>query len=212
MGEMYLPLLFSASALLICICSFFYFRSYLKRRTGQKRILAELEEEVNKILKSINETTYRDITLIEERGKKLKDLLAEVEKRMNVYFKEMETRQGAEQSYAALTAQAAQAALAAQEKKSAPSYEELGKNRYKLPTEELSDEIVASDTAASAEADAESNPAPADNTPSSIGSMGEQIRSLLHAGLSAAMIASRLGISISEVNFALALLERREDG
>jgi len=41
-------------------------------------------------------------------------------------------------------------------------------------------------------------------------STGEQIRELLKAGFSASIIASRLGISIAEVEFAEALLERRE--
>jgi hypothetical protein len=39
--------------------------------------------------------------------------------------------------------------------------------------------------------------------------MNEQIRNLALAGFSPPLIASRLGISISEVELAMALLERR---
>ena len=40
--------------------------------------------------------------------------------------------------------------------------------------------------------------------------LGEQILSLVSAGFSVPVIASRLGISIAEVEFAAALLERRD--
>ena len=176
----YLPLLFSVSALLICIFSFFCHNSYLKKRTGQKRILSEFEEEVNNILKSINEITERDITLIEEREKELKNLLNEIDKRLSVYIREMESREAAERSY-----------------------EALGKKRH------LIKEIVqeAESPAAEDTEDIVSPPPPFEEPPP----VGEHIRSLARAGISAPLIASRLGISISEVEFATALLERRED-
>ena len=180
MAAVYLPLLLSASALIISIFSFLYFKSYLKRRTGQERILAEFREEVNIILKSINEATDRDISLIEEREKNLKNLLEEVEKRLKVYIREMDGRKEAEKTLAAL------------EKKPPATYEALGKKLYRANI---------SDAAPKAEPQPEAAP------PSSI---GEQIRSLLRSGLSEAAIASHLGISIAEVEFAAALLERRD--
>ena len=186
MGELYLPLLFSAlalaSALIINLFSFFYFKSYLKRRTGQERILAEFRDEVNNILKSINEATDRDISLIEEREKNLKSLLNETEKRVNVYFREMDVRKDAEAAYAALLTEE-------KDKKPAATYESLGKNRFKTPVEPKQEA------------------APPVKPPST----REQIHSLLRSGLSETAIASRLGISISEVEFAAAMPERRDD-
>jgi hypothetical protein len=185
MGALYLPLLLSVLALFVSIFSFFYFKFYLKARTGQERILAEFREEVDRILKSINETTDRDISLIEEREKNLKSLLCETEKRLKLYIRELEGRQEADNAYAA---------LAKQEKKPAATYEELGKSRYRENAE---------DNSAKTDLEPKSAPPP-------VSSVAEQIRSLLRSGLPAAGIASRLGISIAEVEFAAALLERRD--
>jgi hypothetical protein len=221
----YLPLLLSALAFVISVFSLFYFRSYLKARTGQARILAEMREEVNSILKSINETTDRDISLIEEREKNLKALLEDIEKRLKVYIREVEVRRGAEEAY-----------------------RELGKNRYRLPQDppRESDPHGESDLSGESESpgepetrreaarqnrngdsrdaarQAKPNPAfpvpnfevksesasgrPQENLPP----LGEQVLSLVRAGFSVPVIASRLGISIAEVEFAAALLDRRD--
>ena len=203
MGAMYLPLLLSALALLISIFSFFYFKSYLKRRTGQERILAELREEVNNILRSINETTDRDISLIEEREKDLKSLLNEIEKRMKVYIRELERRAEAENTYAALSMPESEPRISGP----TATYEELGKNRYR-GRETEADHLQAADR----DTGPQETSLPAESEPEAASpSMGEQIRSLVRSGLSTAVIASRLGISIAEVEFAAALLERRRE-
>ena len=201
----YLPLLFSALAFLVSVFSFFHFRSFLKARTSQARILSEMREEVNSILKSINETTDRDISLIEEREKNLKALLDEIEKRLKVYIRELEVRRGAEDAY-----------------------RELGKNRYRLFKDS------GNEPEAGGEADRQNRsgdsreavpqvkpafPIPEFNVKTESASgrpqenplpVGEQILSLVRAGFSVPVIASRLGISIAEVEFAAALLGRRE--
>jgi hypothetical protein len=230
----YLPLLLSALALIISVFSFFYHRAYIKTRTSQERILAEMREEVNGILKSINETTDRDISLIEEREKTLRNLLEEIEKRLKVYVRELEVRRGAENAY-----------------------RELGKNRYRFPQDSLRESdlrsksdsqresVLRSESEPPREPDsrdeaeprgvkqnrpsreaapqikpafpvpefeikAESAPdKPAENPPP-VPPVGEQIFSLVKAGFSVPSIASRLGISIAEVEFAAALLERRD--
>jgi DNA-binding CsgD family transcriptional regulator/preprotein translocase subunit YajC len=182
-----LSFLFSLAALIVSIFSFFYFRSYLKRRTSQERILSELQNEVDLILKSINEITERDITLIEDREKELKGLLTEIEKRLKTYIRELDQARNAEEVY-----------------------QELGKNRYKI-----SKQAAESEKAAEREKAPETGaafPLPDFDLkpePESSLSIREQIHSLLRSGLSDAAIAFRLGISIAEVEFAAALLERR---
>ena len=180
-----LALTLSALAFLFSLFSFIYLKSYIKRRTGKEHITSEIEEDVNKLVKTINEVTERDISLIEEREKNLKSLLQETEKRISVYVKEMDRFRDADAIYAQ-TVLWPQAQASPEE-----TYQELGKNRYKLREE-----------AAPA---AEPEPAPADKL-----SVSEQIVLLVQAGYSFPAIASRLEISISEVEFAAALLERRE--
>jgi hypothetical protein len=76
------------------------------------------------------------------------------------------------------------------------TYQELGKNRppvFSPPREEGPDHPPAG------QMDEKAAP----------GTMNEQIRNLALAGFSPLVIASRLGISISEVELAMALLERK---
>ena len=188
----YLAVLFSALALAISIFSFFFFRHYLRRRTGQERILSELREEVDKIVRSIDETTERDISLIEERGKALRGLLDEVDKRLKLYIRELEKHREAEDTHAALIS-----------KTQAPSYQELGKKRYRLNEQSIPETSAVPAESLPAAEETVSVPAPPP-------SVGERIRELVRAGLTPSVIASRLGLSIAEVEFATALMERRD--
>ena len=201
---MYIILLLSALAFVISVFSFFYFRTYLRRRTGQERILSELREEVDNILSSIDKTTERDISLIEEREKKLKSLLEEIEKRLKVYIREIDRRRDAEETHAAL------------------AYQELGKNRYRSGAQGVPQPVEPAAAAPltpnpafplpsfsvkpSGQAEADGTAATAASPPP----VGEQIRELVRAGFAPPVIASRLGISITEVELATALLERRD--
>ena len=231
---MYPFLFLSAAALGISVFSFFFFKSYLKRRTGQERILLEFREEVNKILRAIDETTERDISLIEERERNLKSILEETDKRLKLFIREMEIGRDAENAYASLR----QKNVINSSGRGGPSYEELGKSRYRLlksddtnefPGERETNENAEPDKAASEVMETSSAVpgAPGSSFPlpdfivkgddaakaqgtEPLPSMSEQIRAFLHAGLAPNIIASRLGISIAEVEFFAALLERRE--
>jgi hypothetical protein len=185
--------LFSVMALITSVFSFFYVKAYLKRRTSQQRILSELQEEVNSILKQINETTERDITLIEGRKKDLQSLLDETDKRLKIYLREMDQARKAEEAY-----------------------RELGKNRYKINRQPSSQAIEIKSKIEQEKAPEPADAFPLPNFDLKTGSdaspalpIGEQIHSLLRSGFSEAVVASRLGISIAEVEFAAALLERR---
>jgi preprotein translocase subunit YajC len=185
-----LSFLFSLFALAISFFSFFFFRSYLKRRTSQERILSELQEEVNFIMKSINEITDRDITLIEGREKELKSLLEEIEKRLKTYIREMDQARNAEEVY-----------------------KELGKNRYSINKRLASQAAESEKAAGEKKAPEAAFPLPdfeLKTAPEPSPTIREQIHSLLRSGFSETVIASRLGISIAEVEFAVALFERRD--
>ena len=216
--------LLASAALIVSVISFVYLKFYLKRRTSHERILSELREEVNKILRSIDETTDRDISLIEEREKTLRSLLEDIEKRLKVYVRETEKRREAEEALAALSPPPAVSSLPAA-KQAAPSspaqssYQELGKNRYRinrpqslgeeqaapafpLPSFQIKPESLIETEARER---AEQGAAPSSEAPPK----GEQIRDLVKAGFSAPIIASRLDLSIAEVEFVEALLERK---
>jgi len=217
---MNLPLLISALSFLISFFSFFYFRSYLKRRTSQERILAEMQEEVNVILKSINETTDRDISLILDREKRLKTLLGEIEKRLALYVREMGQFDSAEERYAKMQTETSiarsETSINRNETSLNRSYSELGKNRYRMGSEgnsqtaELEEAPVLEPAFPLPDFEVKTAGLPkAPSTPKAP-SIAEQIHSLLRSGFSASMVASRLGVSIAEVELAAALFERRD--
>ena len=191
----YFVITFSALAFLFSVISFFYFRSYLRRRTGHERILSELREEVGNILKTIDETTDRDISLIEEREKNLKSLLEEVDRRLRVYIRELDKKREDEAVHATLVS-----------KPIAPTYLELGKSRHRLagqapdPASEPMPAAAPPETPQGSLSEASAAPLP----------VGDRIRELARAGFTPQIIASRLGLSIAEVEVATAFMEHRD--
>ena len=212
---MHTPLLLSAFALIISIVSFFILRSYVKRRTSrewilQSSIVPEIREEINALTKTIDETTERDITLIEERGKRLRNLLREVDRRMALYIQEADKYQSAETITRALHEPPPQ--LPDPPRPATPglvstneTYVELGKLRYKKNKNTGQPVSAEPDEQAISAGPPESEPA----LPSVQKPLNEQIRSLVKEGLSAQVIAARLGVSVSEVEFISMLQQRR---
>ena len=224
-----LPLI-SILSLLISIITFLYLKSWLRRRTAREWVLSEIQDELNKMLNSLDETTVRDISLIEEREKKIKSLLAEIDKRLKVYIREIDKRREADENYTALS-------QAIQDKNhDENAYLELGKNRYNKNKNVDSPEIeqdgedtafplprfrVKQETITAAGTPAASAPYGVPEAGAEVSAAGQasadtpalrtQIRELAHAGLPTTAIASRLGISIAEVEFVTALLGLRDE-
>ena len=185
-----IALILSSLAFLISLFSFFFFKSYLKRRTSNEYILSEIEEEANQIIKTINQATERDISIIEERQQNLRLLIKETEKRISVFNKEVERLQDTEAVKAQISVSNQQSPE--KQKSSEEAYQELGKKRYQikdqpdLPLEDPPTEQEAGDIPPN-----------------------EQIIALLQAGFSVPLIAASLKISIAEVEITAALLEDR---
>ncbi|MDR2808189.1 MAG: hypothetical protein LBB43_04180 [Spirochaetaceae bacterium] len=86
---MNLSLILSGISLALCVLFWLFAGAYLKKRTGEKRILAEFREEIAALIKEIDMVTDRDSLLIEERAKRLKTLLEDVDKRIATYTREV---------------------------------------------------------------------------------------------------------------------------
>ncbi|MDR2103957.1 MAG: hypothetical protein LBP42_07645 [Treponema sp.] len=189
---MTLSLFFSLAGFIICLFFCLFAGFYLRRRTGQKRILEEFREEVNKLIAVIDDATDRDARLVEERVKSLKALLADVDKRVGAYTQEIDRRHVQEKAYAEL----GKARLAA-------AVEEKAEGKKKAPPQKLEAEEGVK---------AEKPPPPITplvqaprETESKPLSLEEQVKKLARAGFSANVIAARLGVSISEVELVLAI-------
>lgn len=80
----------------------------LKARLGKAlnaaRLLGEVREEVNRILVELNQTTNRNITLIEDRIGRLNELLGRADKKIALLEREIEKQQLASKLYSQLSA------------------------------------------------------------------------------------------------------------
>ncbi|MDR0409605.1 MAG: hypothetical protein LBH18_04325 [Spirochaetaceae bacterium] len=116
---------FSSVALLISVISFLVLFFYVKKRTDADRIPPETRREVSQIINEIDRITDRDSELIEERVKKLKSLLGDIDRRIVAHESLLNSHKAAEETQKKL----------AEEKKGAAidSYIKLGKKNYSLP-------------------------------------------------------------------------------
>jgi len=169
---------------------FFYFRWYIKKRTSVSGQLEEYRREVIKLNADINSVTERNLDLIEDKVKKLKEILEEADKRVSVYAGELEKSRRGEALYTSL-GRGIRAALRTEE---APASAILSSARPDVSITPL--------PAKSAQPAVEEPPP---SKPPSKRQIRTSIDLLLNEGLSPDQVASRLDISIAEVNLAMNL-------
>jgi hypothetical protein len=177
----------SALSLFCCIFFFFYFKAYIKRRTGDA-LLAEYREEVKKLIAELDAATDRDERLVTERIKSLKTLMEKVDKRLQVLLGEEERRRVHAETYAELG-------------RKHPLVTDIAHNSgrgsvmvAKTPSEP---EIREPEGPRIVVAERQIEPAPPP--------FAEQVIGLSRAGLSVDLIASKLKVSIAEVEMATEL-------
>jgi hypothetical protein len=183
-----------------CFFLFFYFKWYIKRRTSASELLAEYRTEVYRLIAEIDAATDRDSQLVEDRIKKLKEILEETDRRISVYTREFDRSRTGEALYTSLGKGIRAALKTTAEPAPAPPAS------YAAPAPSLS--IVRPNLEPAAV------PPPAAQTitvkPPSKKQIRVQIDELANQGLGASEIASRLEISLAEVDLALNLISRNK--
>jgi hypothetical protein len=179
---MILSIVFSVASLILCGFFFIYFQARLRKKTSPQDILEDYRDEVNKLIIEIDAATERDAYLVEERIKSLKGLLGEIDKKMGVYVREFERRRSTEGLYNA-----------------------LGRNP-KSPVPPAADlvpagEVPPPEPVPPGEQKAAEGPIREPETRA----LKEQVAGLAAQGFSAAAIAARLKVSISEVELIIAI-------
>ncbi|MDR0525483.1 MAG: hypothetical protein LBG90_06395 [Spirochaetaceae bacterium] len=183
-----MEIIFSAGSLILCAVFFLYFKAYLRRRTGPDRLLAEFREEVYKLIAEIDTATDKDALLVEERIKTLRGILEEADKRIGVLLREMDRKQFQEETYSELGRK--RQVLGGAQKKAVPGVVPFPDPLPpEEPTESAGPHIVIP------EKQIEPKALP----------IREQILDLSRAGLDSRLIALRLGLSIAEVETAIAI-------
>jgi hypothetical protein len=146
-------------------------RRKISRTLAAANVLREVREEVNRILVELNQTTHRNVSLLEDRIASLAELLARADKKIALARREAEKQELAEKLYSEL---AARRAPSAPPKPGSPP--------------------------------AEPAQAPA---PQSLQEAAADAVRLAQAGLSPALIARRLALSLGEVELILSLAEHK---
>ncbi|MDR3160030.1 MAG: hypothetical protein LBU28_00270 [Spirochaetaceae bacterium] len=200
---MLIPLLFSAAGLILWGFTFIYIRSYLKRHTGSD-LLRKWQDEAGRLIAEIDAATDRDSALVEDRIKTLRALLEDVDRRIAVYVREAGRQKNQEAAYAELGRRLPSAASSPAEAVAvlpppSPAAGETPPGTAGLsggggPAAPELPRIIRS-------------PQPVEPKPPSF---SEQVAALVGAGFSPELIASRLGVTLAEVELAAALFRRKQ--
>jgi hypothetical protein len=177
-----------------CLVMFFFTKWYIKKRTSTFGLLPDEKIEVSRLIMEINAVTDRNLLLIEDRIKQLKEILDDTDKRISVYIKELEKSRTGEALYTNL-GRGIRAALKTETSVSphlSAVTPDLEIEPKVTPAVEIQPELQFTRPKLQSK---------------------RQIRSsidlLLSEGLPPEEIASRLGISIAEVGLAMNIRQRK---
>jgi hypothetical protein len=195
---MNISIIISITCALFCVFIFFYFKWYIKRRTSDSKLLDEYRTEVNRLIVEVNAATDRDMQLVEDRIKKLKTILDDTDKRISVYIRELEKSRTGEALYTSL-GRGIRAALNTQVEPAPPSEKTEPQKPY----------AVKQDSGIPSEPSGETS-AQSPSKTYSRRQIRAQIDAMVDQGLPPGEIASRLEISLAEVDLAMNLINRQK--
>jgi hypothetical protein len=198
---MTLSIIFSAASLILCGFSFLYFRSYLKKKISPQGLLEDYQDEVNKLIADIDAATDRDTYLVEDRIKSLKSLMDEIDKKLGVYVREFDRRRDSEGVYTVLGRKASAAVPPRPDPPPPPGERSPADPGRPVSVPPETPPRAAPPPAASGAA-VPPEPATKPNP------LREQIAEWAAQGLSPGVISTRLKVSLSEVDLALAIQNR----
>jgi len=203
----------SIISLAFCLFFFFFFKWYIKRRTSNKDILADIETETYRLIAEINSVTDRNVQLVEDRIKSLKAVLEDADKRLAVYVQELERSRTGEALYTSLgrgirAALKTEGEAAAEQPADAPA---AARHREKKPPAQPKPPAPPATPAGQEVSTQATEPAKPVNKTQSARQIRSQIEALANEGVPLGEIASRLGISIAEVDLAMNLLFRNKN-
>jgi hypothetical protein len=209
---MMMPLVLSAASLCLCVIGFFFFRRYIERKTAARELLADYRTEVYRLIAEIDAAADRDSLLVEERIKTLKQLLEDTDRRISVYMRELQRSRAGEAMYSNL-GRGIRAALDSRPPQlETPTLAEPPASQNTPTSQELPfpQEPTASLKPPISQKQPPQEPAasPAKRKPKKITKIKVQIAEMSAEGLSPAEIASRLNLSLTEVDLALNLMRR----
>ncbi|MDR1972276.1 MAG: hypothetical protein LBQ46_10200, partial [Treponema sp.] len=192
---MALQIIFSGASLVLCAFFFVYFHLYIRRRTRGESVLAGYRDEVNRLIAEIDRATDRDARLVEERIASLRKFLEEADRRIALLSRDLDRRRAGAELYTAL-GKTVSAPGSPPDQASSPGASLAAASP---PGQAPGAGLVAASLPGQASSPAASLAAasPPDQVPAPR-PLTERAAELSRQGFSAELIASRLGVSISE--------------
>jgi hypothetical protein len=181
-----------------CLVMFFFTKWYIKKRTSTFGLLPDEKIEVSRLIMEINAVTDRNLLLIEDKIKQLKEILDDTDKRISVYVKELEKSRTGEALYTNL-GRGIRAALKTEAEAEADASAPLSNVRPNLEVKPKAAPVVEIQPELQFDK----------NKLQSKRHIHNSIDLLANEGLPPEEIASRLDISIAEVGLAMNLRRRK---
>jgi len=205
-----ISLFISIFCLAFCLIFFFYVKWYIKRKISATELLAEYRAEVYRLNADINAVTDRDLMLVEDRIKKLKEILEDTDKRIKVYVQELDRSRTGEALYTSLGRGIRAALKTPSETPPESPYESPSRPEHApaLSTQMPKLTLVRQESAPAPVSPSASSPSVP--KPPSKRQIRAQIDEMVKEGVSPSDIASGLGISIAEVDLAMNLMQSRK--
>ena len=198
----------------IIVIMFFYFKWYIGRRTSVSGLLPEYRSEVNRLISEIDAATERNLMLVEDSIKKLKEILEDADKRILAYRKELEKSRNLSEASKATEAlytnlrPGIRAALKTEASVLSPVRPNIG--QLEIFPASTGFEIAPDTTPLkNVPADNVQPLTPVKDVPLSRHQIRSSIDLLANEGLSPEEIARRLDISIAEVDLAMNLRRKK---
>ncbi|GMO26952.1 MAG: hypothetical protein Ta2F_02550 [Termitinemataceae bacterium] len=186
--------IFASIALLVSVGAGIFLFFYIQKRTSHDFIIEKVRTEVNMLINEVDRITDRDSELIKERINNLKQLLADIDKRILLYHNEVRGIQETEQTISKVKEAKQQAMESA--------YRELGKKNF-IKQKSTEEDLFSSNGLNDDDTGTETIQQPTLAAP--VSDVPDQAARLAALGLSKQEIAKRLGITQSAVDFAIAV-------
>jgi len=227
---MMIPYILSILSIFLCVLFFFFFRWYIKRKTAARELLSDYRAEVFQLIVEIDSATDRDSLLVEERIKTLRKILDDTDRRISVYMRELQRSRNGELMYTSLgrgirvaldsspaTQEPIQQEAVPQElfpQESLPqelaqeTVQETAPPKETAPPQEAMPPQEETQTTDAHREKSKRKPAKHSTGKTQKPRLKAQIAEMTEQGLSPQKIASRLNVSLAEVDLALNLLNR----
>ncbi|PKL08821.1 MAG: hypothetical protein CVV51_06960 [Spirochaetae bacterium HGW-Spirochaetae-7] len=202
------PILYAIVAqILVCLVVVLWTRSTVRKFLGSGEELERIRREIGALIVELDSSADRNVTVLEDRLKALKELVGEADKRLAMLGQDRTRRQAENVVYDRLGRNVASAALSAsQVERSAERSAERAPERVQTSVPEFLPEEAAQQAAPEVPFIRFSDkPLPIEEP------FADKVLSLSRRGFSSDIIAARLGATIAEIDLVISL-EGERDG